>query len=220
MTQPYIIGICGASCSGKTTICNIIRDIVHKRGNGHQLVIINQDNYYKSSKVNSNHDIPGAIDFSLLKSHLLELKNGNSIMSPLYDHTTCTRKDNVNLINPNLIIIVEGIFIFTNKELYELFDMKIFIDVERETRFYRRMERDVKERGRTRESTQWYYLKYVLPSIMKYVDPSKQKADIILLNNNNILDDNYINNFIGLNILCDYIMYQLSIRKKLTGKPV
>ena len=119
----FVMGICGASCSGKTTVSKEIM----KRYNDNDVLVISQDNYYFGGNENTNYDIPSAIDFDKLVIDLQDLINGKSIHMPQYDFKTHQRKDETIYIEPKKNIIVEGILIFSKKELRELFDLKVYI---------------------------------------------------------------------------------------------
>ena len=189
----YVIGVCGASCSGKTrTVNSIVNSLKIKP------VVISQDSYYFSGNKDTNYDVPESIDFILLISHIKELLSGKSVESPIYDFSTHSRLKQTKTINPCKIIILEGILIFTQKELLDLINLKVYISAYSELAFSRRLKRDVEERGRTIEEVTSRYFKDVLPSTKKYVEPSENFSDIVL--KNNITD-----NFIGLQILLDHI---------------
>ena len=191
----YIIGVCGASCSGKTrTVNSIVNSLKEKT------VVISQDSYYFTGNENTNCDIPESIDFKLLISHIKDLLNGKCIDSPIYDFSTHSRLKETKKIIPTKIIILEGILIFTQKDLLDLINLKVFISAYSELAFSRRLKRDVEERGRTIEEITKRYFKDVLPSTKQYVEPSENFSDIVLKNNTN-------DKFIGLQILLDHIKY-------------
>ena len=191
----YVIGVCGPSCSGKTkTVKSIVESLKEKP------VVISQDNYYFTGDNETNYDIPKAIDFSLLISHIKTLINGKSIQSPIYDFSTHSRLQETIEIKQSKIIIIEGILIFTQKELLDLINLKVYISAFHELAFSRRLKRDVEERGRTIEEVTDRYFKDVLPSTKQYVEPSENFSDIVLKNN-------IQNNFIGLEILLNHISY-------------
>ncbi|XWV25194.1 mg417 protein [Tupanvirus deep ocean] len=184
---PYIIGICGASGSGKSFIAKVISETIRKMfpKTCAEIVIISQDSYYKGGDAETNYDVPAAIDFDLLVSHLQKLIYGESIECPIYDFSTHSRKKETNTINPCKIIIVEGILIFTQEELRDLFNMKIFIDAATPTQIFRRIHRDQSERGRNLHEIWQRYERDVWPSYSEYVSPSSKFADIIINNFNN-----------------------------------
>ena len=188
----YVIGVCGASCSGKT---RTVKEIVRVTENS---IVISQDSYYFSGNENTNYDIPESIDFPLLISHIKDLLNGKSIQCPIYDFTTHSRLEKKIEMKPCKIIIVEGILIFSQKELIELINLKVFISAYQELAFSRRLKRDVEERGRTIEEVTERYFKDVLPSTKQYVEPSENFSDIVLKNNTK-------DKFIGLEILLNHL---------------
>ena len=182
--SPIIIGIAGGSGSGKTRLSEQILNILGRDN----VNIISHDNYYKDiSDLNidernkTNFDHPSSLDTELLINHLNKLKIRNSVKMPIYDFTTHTRKKNVFIdIKPKSIIILEGILIFTNKELIDLLDIKIYMEVESDIRFIRRLKRDINDRGRNQSQVIKQYLESVKPMYTKYVEPSKKYADIIV----------------------------------------
>ncbi len=178
-----IIGIAGGSGSGKTTIARKLIETFEAE----DAVLIEQDAYYKDVHASSveerskmNFDHPDAIEFDLLKSHLMDLIKGKSIDRPIYDFSQHMRKTETTTIHPSRIIIVEGILIFAIPELREMFDIKLFVDTEPDEMLLRRIERDIKERGRTFESVRDQYLATVKPMYLKFAEPSKRYADIII----------------------------------------
>jgi len=178
-----IIAIAGGSGAGKTTLANEIVKVLGTE----KCSLISQDNYYRdlSEKFDFdggaiNFDHPNMLEFSLLKNHLVQLKQRKVVNIPCYDFSTHSRKQNTEQILPKELIIVDGILILNSKELSELFDLKIFIETSDETRYKRRLNRDIKERERTQEGvfTQWN--KQVLPMHKEFVENSANHADIIL----------------------------------------
>lgn len=178
-----IIGIAGGSGSGKTTVVKAITQQLKER-----VVVIPQDSYYKDSshlppeerqKVNFDH--PDSIDFELLNRHLKELKEGKSIEQPVYSYITCSRSRTETItVDPAEVIIIEGILIFTCKQLREQMDIKIFVDADDDDRLMRVMARDIIERGKTVESVIERYTKTVKPMYLQFIEPSKRYADIII----------------------------------------
>lgn len=180
---PVIVGIAGGSASGKTTLA---RAIIKTLGTEH-VSFIGHDSYYKElshiplqARAEVNFDHPKALDTSLLVQHLIQLKNGEAVNVPIYDFATHTRTENIELIAPRPIIIVDGILIFAEPELLSLMDMKIFVDTEDDLRLIRRIKRDITERQRSIESVISQYTKTVRPMHLLYVEPSKRGADIIV----------------------------------------
>ncbi|MGN0194876.1 MAG: uridine kinase [Candidatus Cryptobacteroides sp.] len=178
-----VIGIAGGSGSGKTTVVKAITKQLSGR-----VVVIPQDSYYKDSshlspeerqKINFDH--PEAIDFELLSRHLKELKEGRTIEQPVYSYITCSRsKTETVTVEPAEVIIVEGILIFTCKELLRQMDIKIFVDADDDDRLMRIIMRDIAERGRTVETAIEHYCDTVKPMHLQFIEPSKRYADIII----------------------------------------
>jgi len=193
-SNAYVIGICGASCSGKTTVSKEIM----KRYHPDDILMISQDNYYFSGDESTNYDIPAAIDFDKLLSDVKDLIHGKEIDMPIYDFKTHSRLKETKKIHPKKYILVEGILIFTKKELRDLFDLKVYILTYGELCYYRRLKRDVEERGRTHSEVSERYFRDVLPSSKTYVEPMIQFSDIALVNNVEW-------KFIGLDILMDHL---------------
>ena len=178
-----IIGICGGTGSGKTTVANRILESV----SASEVAFIQQDSYYRNLKdlpldyrnaVNFDH--PDALDNDLLVHHVRKLKAGGSVELPIYDFKTHTRLNETVLIEPKPIVIVEGILIFSESRLLEQMDIKVFVDTPDDIRFIRRLRRDVAERGRTVDSVIEQYLATVRPMHMQFVEPSKRLADVII----------------------------------------
>ncbi|HEX8493693.1 MAG TPA: uridine kinase [Pyrinomonadaceae bacterium] len=178
-----IIGICGGTGSGKTTVANRILESV----NAQDVAFIQQDSYYRNLKdlpldyrqaVNFDH--PDALDNDLLVHHIRKLRSGGAVELPIYDFKTHTRSIETLLIEPKPIVIIEGILIFADARLLEQMDIKIFVDTPDDIRFIRRLRRDVAERGRTVDSVIEQYLNTVRPMHMQFVEPSKRYADIII----------------------------------------
>lgn len=182
MSDVMVIGIAGGTGSGKTTIT---RKLV-QRFSG-EVSVINHDNYYKAhhdmpyeERCKLNYDHPNAFDTELLISDLRKLKEGKSVICPMYDYTIHDRSSKTILIKPAKVIIVEGILIFAEKELCSEMDIKIFVDTDADVRILRRITRDVRDRGRSLESVINQYLNTVKPMHEQFVEPSKRNADIII----------------------------------------
>ena len=161
ISQPVIIGLAGGTGSGKTTVARALNKIV---GEG-RIAVLLHDAYYRNldhlppaQRAEFNFDHPDALDTDLLIQHIKELKAGNSIEMPIYDFKTHSRTTKTIHIDPEPVIMVEGILIFAEPELRKLFDVKIFVDTDADIRFIRRVQRDVAERGRTVESVINQYL--------------------------------------------------------------
>lgn len=179
-----VIGIAGGTASGKTTVARRLKDLTESYGS---VIALRLDDYYKDSRHLSfeerrkiNFDHPDAYDFDLFISDIKKLMNGESINKPIYDFVRSVRSEQTELVNPASIIIVEGIMAFTNEELLELFDMKVYVDTPDDIRFIRRLRRDIEDRGRTIDSVINQYLTMVRPMHLTFVEPSKRRADIIV----------------------------------------
>ncbi len=178
-----VIGIAGGSGSGKTTVVNSITSRLKEK-----VVIIPQDSYYKDSshlpmeeRQQINFDHPDAIDFKLLCQQLAELKEGKTIEQPVYSYITCSRsKTETVTVAPAEVIIIEGILIFSCKELRDQMDIKVFVDADDDDRLMRVMARDILERGKTVETVIERYTKTVKPMYLQFIEPSKRYADIII----------------------------------------
>jgi uridine kinase len=183
MQGPVLIGIAGGTGSGKTTVT---RSILGKVGRT-QIAILQHDAYYRDLaslpprlRDAINFDHPDSLETDLLIWHLGQLKAGQAIEMPVYDFAVDARSSTTVHIEPNPVIIVEGILLFVEPRLREMFDMKIFVDTDADIRFIRRLERDVAERGRTPQSVIQQYLSTVRPMHLEFVEPSKRYADVIL----------------------------------------
>jgi uridine kinase len=180
---PILIGIAGGTGSGKTTVANVILD----RVGAHHIALLPHDAYYKdlsdlpaAQRAQINFDHPNSLDTDLLIQHVRTLKNLQAINLPVYDFKTHTRTDQTIRIEPQPVILVEGILIFAEPELRPLFDVKIFVDTDADIRFIRRLERDIAERGRTSASVIHQYITTVRPMHLEFVEPSKRYADVII----------------------------------------
>lgn len=180
---PVVVGIAGGSGSGKTTLTRAVIDAIGMEN----LTVIPHDNYYKDwshlpaeERSNINFDHPDCLDTDILIADLKKLKNMQTARIPTYDFATHTRKPGFVDVQARRIIIVEGILIFHYPELNELMDIKVFVETPDDLRLIRRISRDIVERGRSYDSVVQQYLKTVRPMHIKYVEPSKNNADIII----------------------------------------
>jgi uridine kinase len=180
-----IIGIAGGTGSGKTTVVNQI--VKHLPTD--EVCVISQDSYYKAtdelsyenrSKINFDH--PRAIDFDLIVAHLKELKEGNIVDQPIYSFVTHNRTKDTITTHPRKVVIVEGILIFNNEELRNIFDIKIFVHAETDERLIRRVRRDIAERGRDIDEVLNRYQDTLKPMHQQFIEPTKNFADIIIPN--------------------------------------
>ncbi|KFZ41469.1 uridine kinase [Thermoactinomyces vulgaris] len=181
-TKPVIIGVAGGTGSGKTTIAKKLVEQFSE-----SVVYLEQDSYYKDQshlpfeeRIKTNYDHPLAFDNDLLYQHLLQLKTYQPVQKPVYDYARHTRaKESVHL-EPKDVIILEGILILEDERLRNLMDIKIFVDTDADVRILRRIDRDIKERGRDLDSVINQYLTVVRPMHMQFIEPSKRYADIII----------------------------------------
>ena len=179
-----VIGIAGGTGSGKTTVVNEIMKIL----NVGDVVVIPQDSYYKDNshlplevRLELNYDHPSSIDFELLTDHISELRAGHPVLQPIYSYLTCSRSKTETIkINPAKVVIIEGILIFTCKELMDCMDIRVFVDADADDRLGRVIFRDNLERGRTVEKVLERYEKTVKPMHLQFIEPSKRYADIII----------------------------------------
>jgi len=182
-TRPVVIGVAGGSASGKTTV---VRRIVESLGGDH-VTVIEHDRYYRDrgdlrleERAALNYDHPDSLETDLMVAHLRRLRDGETVDVPLYDFARYARKPTTETVRPGRAIIVEGILIFTDARLRDLMDVKVFVDTDADSRFIRRLQRDVAERGRTMQSVVDQYLQTVKPMHLEFVEPSKRYADIII----------------------------------------
>lgn len=183
MFKPVIIGICGGTGSGKTTVAREILKALPEKN----VSIIHQDAYYKlqtnksfDERTQTNYDHPFAFDTELLLSHLRSLQAGRDIDMPIYDFSNHNRSEETQKIFARDIIILEGILILEDPKLRDLMDIKIFVDTDTDVRIIRRITRDMNERGRSLESVIEQYLSTVKPAHEQFIEPSKKYADIII----------------------------------------
>ena len=183
MSKVILIG--GGSASGKTYVLNKVLERIPSDKIAH----VSIDDYYKDlsnlpfeerAKVNFDH--PKAFDWKLMNEQLRELKNGKTIQKPVYDFTTHSRSDKIETVEPKELIIIEGIMALVNKDLRSLGDLKVFISASRERRLVRRIERDMRERGRSYDSIIEQYFTTVLPMFEEIIAPSQYYADLIINN--------------------------------------
>lgn len=204
-----VIGIAGGTGSGKTTVVN---KIINSFAPG-EVSVIPQDSYYKDSshippelRSKINFDEPAAIEWSLLVKQLEELRQGHSIEMPTYSYLTCTRQLETVKVDPTDVVIVEGILVLNEPELRDLMDVKVFVDADPDERLIRVIARDCIERGRTPQMVIDRYREVLKPMHCRYIEPSKQYADLILPQGGS--------NTVAITLLTDYIASRLSVNKK------
>jgi uridine kinase len=178
-----VIGIAGGSGSGKTTVAQAIL----QRVGPERIAFLQHDAYYKdlsglppAQRAEVNFDHPNSLETDLLIQHIEQLKSRKSVDVPIYDFSKHSRTDRTFTVAPRGVILVEGILLFVESALRELFDVKIFVDTDADIRFIRRLQRDISERGRTTESVIHQYLTTVRPMHLEFVEPSKRYADVII----------------------------------------
>ena len=182
MGNVIVIGIAGGTGSGKSTMIDKL-----KKEFRDEIAIISHDFYYKQhneipfeERKKLNYDHPDAFDTDLMIEHILQLKQWKAIERPVYDFTIHNRIDETICVTPAKVIVTEGILIFENQSLRDLFDIKVFIDTDADVQIIRRILRDVRERGRTLDSVINQYLTTVKLMHEQFVEPSKKYADIII----------------------------------------
>ena len=182
-TAPLVIGIAGGSGSGKTTVA---QEILQRVGPD-RIAFLQHDSYYKdlsglppAQRAEVNFDHPNSLETELLTEHIASLRDGKAVEVPIYDFSTHSRTAKTYTVQLRRVILVEGILIFTEAALRNMFDVKIYVDTDSDLRFIRRLERDITERARTTESVIKQYQLTVRPMHMEFVEPSKRYADVII----------------------------------------
>ena len=181
--MPIVFGVAGGTASGKTTVALTILDAV----GAHRVSYLPHDAYYKDrpdltfeERALLNYDHPNSLETKLLQKHIKCLLKGKAVNVPVYDFSNHRRTDETVLVEPSPIILVDGILIFTKRRLRELMDIKVFVDTDSDVRFIRRLKRDMEERDRSLDSVVTQYLDTVRPMHLKFVEPSKRFADVII----------------------------------------
>ncbi|WP_332690715.1 uridine kinase [Halalkalibacter lacteus] len=181
--KPIVIGVAGGTGSGKTTVA---KEIFYQF-NEQSIVLIEQDAYYKDQshlsfeeRLQTNYDHPLAFDNDLLLEHLQLLSAGKGIEKPVYDYKAHTRSNDVIVIDPKDVIIVEGILILEDERLRNMMDIKLFVDADADIRIIRRLMRDIEDRGRSIESVINQYTSVVRPMHLQFIEPTKRYADVIV----------------------------------------
>ncbi len=181
--EPLIIGVAGGSGSGKTTV---VKHIINTIGED-DILLLQHDSYYRDLKhlpfeerTQHNFDHPSSLETELMIRHLKALKEGYQVEVPIYDFTKHIRKDETKLAEPKKIILIDGILIFTEKELRKQMNIKLYVDTDDDIRLLRRIQRDIVERDRQLENVLSQYQKFVRPMHLEFVEPTKRYADIII----------------------------------------
>jgi uridine kinase len=203
-----IIGICGGTGSGKTTVVNKILEILPA---GH-VVILSQDSYYKDNahipveeRKFINFDHPDSIEFDLLLDHINQLKEGKNIQKPIYSYITCTRDSVTIPVQSKDVILIEGILLFSDERIRNICNVKVFVDAPADERLMRVIKRDILERGRPVEQTLERYLETVRPMHEQFIEPTKRFADLIVPLGGE--------NTVAINILASTIRQKLGLKK-------
>jgi uridine kinase len=181
--RPVVLGVAGGSGSGKTSVANAILRAVGRE----RLAFLAQDSYYRDVAWSDeqqlqgyNFDHPAAVDTELLVAHVRALRNGEAVEVPVYDFVRHRRTGETQHTEPRQVVLVEGILLYVEPELRELFDFKIYVDTDADVRLIRRLRRDMAERGRTLDDVLRQYLATVRPMHLEFVEPSKRWADVIV----------------------------------------
>lgn len=184
MGKRIIIGIAGGSASGKTSLAKRLK---REFEDTNSVIIIRQDDYYNDQKemtmeerLQVNYDHPFAFDNDLLAHHLNELRNGKSINRPTYDFIQYTRSNEIELVEPHDVIVVEGLFVLEDEFIRKHLDIKVFVDTPADVRFIRRLNRDVRDRGRSLDNVIAQYMNTVRIMHDQFIEPSKRYADVIV----------------------------------------
>lgn len=180
---PLVIGIAGGTGSGKTTVARSIGEGMPEAA----VNVIEHDSYYRNrldltyeQRSDLNFDHPDALETSLLVEHLKLLRQGEPVQVPIYDFTTHARRTETRHVAACPVIVVEGILVLSDERLRELFDIKVFVDTDADIRVFRRVRRDIEQRGRTFDSVRDQYYSTVRPMHLQFVEPSKRWADLII----------------------------------------
>jgi uridine kinase len=181
--ESYVIGVAGGTGAGKTTLAEGLTEMLCP---GHA-VVIHEDRYYRDNshlpealRGSLNYDHPVAIDLDLLARHVYELVSGRAITQPVYDFVRHVRTEETVTVLPARFVIVEGLFTLSNKQLWDAINFKIFLDLDESERLLRRIERDIRERGRSKESVISQWNSTVQPMYNMFVQPSRSLADVVL----------------------------------------
>ncbi|XP_072355112.1 uridine-cytidine kinase-like 1 isoform X3 [Scyliorhinus torazame] len=208
--EAFVIGLCGGSSSGKTTVANKIIEALDVPW----VVLLSMDSFYKvlnkeeqelAAKNEYNFDHPDAFDFDIIIHTLRKLKKGKSVKVPVYDFTTHSRRKDWKTVYGANVVIFEGILAFANKELLKLLDMKVFVDTDSDIRLVRRLKRDISERGRDIVGVIKLYNKFVKPAFEQYIEPTVQLSDIVVPRGGE--------NFVALDLIVQHVHSQLEKRK-------
>jgi uridine kinase len=208
LKKMLIVGIAGGTGSGKTTV---VRKIVESLPEN-SVTLVPQDSYYKDNsnllleeRQKLNFDHPASIEWSLLTSHIKDLKAGRSVDQPIYSYLSCTRAKETIKVVPTNVVILEGILVLSHRPLCDLMDLKIYVDADADDRLGRVIMRDIEERGRSVKNVLDRYEKTVKPMHLEFIEPSKRYADVIIPQGGN--------NEVGIGILITLIQQHLKEAK-------
>ncbi len=213
MMRPFMVGIAGGTGSGKTTVAKKVAAGLPEGS----AVIIEHDNYYRDrsdipleERQRLNYDHPDSLDNDLFVAHLQGLRDAHPIEMPIYDYKTHSRLGERQTVQPAPVILVEGILVFVDERLRRQLDMKIFVDTDADIRIMRRVRRDIEERGRDFASIREQYYATVRPMHLRYVEPSKRWADLIIPEGGS--------NVVALDTIINNLRYVLSTPSRVAGE--
>ncbi|KAM4628525.1 uridine-cytidine kinase 2-A [Polymixia lowei] len=207
--QPFLIGVAGGTASGKSSVCSKIMELLGQNKIDHhqrQVAILSQDSFYrvltpeqkaKALKGQFNFDHPDAFDNDLIVTTLWDIMEGKTVHIPVYDFVTHSRKEETVTVYPADVVLFEGILMFYSHEIRDLFQMKLFVDTDADTRLSRRVLRDISERGRDLESVLAQYITFVKPAFEEFCLPTKKYADVIIPRG--------ANNLVAINLIVQHI---------------
>ncbi|XP_029939058.1 uridine-cytidine kinase 2-A [Salarias fasciatus] len=221
--QPFLIGVAGGTASGKSSVCSKIMEVLGQNEIDHhhrQVAILSQDSFYKvltseqkakALKGQFNFDHPDAFDNDLIITTLLDIMEGKTVQIPVYDFVSHSRKEETVTVYPADVVLFEGILMFYSQEIRDLFQMKLFVDTDADTRLSRRVLRDISERGRDLESILTQYITLVKPAFEEFCLPTKKYADVIIPRG--------VDNTVAINLIVQHIQDILNggLVKQLNG---
>ncbi|KAM4549173.1 uridine-cytidine kinase 2-A [Odontesthes bonariensis] len=221
--QPFLIGVAGGTASGKSSVCSKIMELLGQNEIDHhqrQVAILSQDSFYKvltpeqktkALKGQFNFDHPDAFDNDLIITTLWDIKEGKTVHIPVYDFVSHSRKEETVTVYPADVVLFEGILMFYSQEIRDLFQMKLFVDTDADTRLSRRVLRDITERGRDLESVLAQYITFVKPAFEEFCLPTKKYADVIIPRG--------ADNIVAINLIVQHIQDILNggLTKRLNG---
>ncbi|XP_072246342.1 uridine-cytidine kinase 2-A isoform X2 [Leuresthes tenuis] len=221
--QPFLIGVAGGTASGKSSVCSKIMELLGQNEIDHhqrQVAILSQDSFYKvltpeqktkALKGQFNFDHPDAFDNDLIITTLWDIKEGKTVHVPVYDFVSHSRKEETVTVYPADVLLFEGILMFYSQEIRDLFQMKLFVDTDADTRLSRRVLRDITERGRDLESVLAQYITFVKPAFEEFCLPTKKYADVIIPRG--------VDNIVAINLIVQHIQDILNggLTKRLNG---